>query len=36
MMSKNLVYYLCDNGIEKSVPCDQHLSSLGNPRDAKR
>ena len=27
-------YYSCGNGIEKSVPCDHRLSSLGKPRDA--
>ena len=34
----NLVFYLsiiCDDGIEKSVPLDHRLSSLGKPHDAK-
>ena len=26
----------CENGIEKSVPSDHCLSSLGKPRDAER
>ena len=29
-------YYFCENGIEKSVPRDHHLSSLGKPCDSKR
>ena len=28
--------YLCEDGIEKSVPRDHCLSSLGKPRDANR
>ena len=27
-------HYLCEDWIEKSVHCDQRLSSLGKPRDA--
>ena len=32
----NLIHYLCEGRIEKSVPRDHGLSSLGKPRDAKR
>ena len=28
--------YLCEDGIEKSIPRDHRLSSLGKPRDANR
>ena len=28
--------FVCEDGIEKSVPLDHHSSSLGIPRDAKR
>ena len=30
------IHYLCGNGVEKSVPRDHQLSSVGKPRDAKR
>ena len=30
------MHYSCEGRIEKSVPQDHHLSSLGKPRDAKR
>ena len=36
MVSKKRFHYLCEGGIEKSVPQDHRLSSLGKPRDAKR
>ena len=29
-------HYSCEGKIEKSVPLDHHLSSLGKPRDTKR
>ena len=35
-MSKKKNPYSCEGGIEKSVPRDHCLSSLGKPRDAKR
>ena len=28
-----IIYYLFEDGIEKSVPRNHHLSSLGKPRD---
>ena len=31
--AKKRIHYLCEGGIEKSVPCDHRLSSLGKPRD---
>ena len=32
-----LLYYLCEDGIEKfCLPPDHHLSSFGKPRDAYR
>ena len=30
------INYLCGDGIEKSVPRDHRLSSLGKPRDVNR
>ena len=30
------IHYSCEDGIEKSVPRDHRLSSLGKPRDANR
>ena len=33
---QEIIHYLCEDWIEKSVPCDQYLSSLGKPRDAKQ
>ena len=33
---KHKLHYLCEDGIEKSVPHDNLLSPLGKPRDAKR
>ena len=30
------INYSCEDGIEKSVPRDHRLSSLGKPRDANR
>ena len=30
------VHYLYEGGIEKSIPLDHRLSSLGKPRDANR
>ena len=30
------IHYLCEDGIEKSVPQDRHLASRGMPRDANR
>ena len=35
MVSKKKIHYTCDDGTEKSVPCNHRLSSLGKPRDAK-
>ena len=35
-MSKKKNPYSCEDGIEKSVPRDNRLSSLGKPRDANR
>ena len=32
MVSKKRIHYLCEGGIEKSVPRDHRLSSLGKPR----
>ena len=29
------IHYWCEGRIEKSVPRDHYLSSLGTPRDAK-
>ena len=34
MVSKKKIHYLCEDGIEKSVPRAFDLSSLGKPRDA--
>ena len=34
-VSKKKIHKLCEDGIEKSVPRDQHLTSLDKPRDAK-
>ena len=31
-----MIDYSCEEGMEKSVPYDQPLSSRGKPRDAKR
>ena len=31
-----MIYYSCEGGIEKFVPHDHRLSSLGKPRDANR
>ena len=31
MVSKKKIHYLCEDGIEKSVPWDHCLSSLGKP-----
>ena len=36
IVSKKRIHYSCEEGIEKSVPRDHRLSSLGKPRDAKR
>ena len=36
MVRKKIIHYLCQDGIEKSVPPDNQLSSLGKPRDANR
>ena len=37
MVSKKIgIYFLCEDGIEKSVLLNHHLSSLDKPRDAKR
>ena len=33
MVSKKSIYHNCEGGIEKSVPCDHQLSSLGKPHD---
>ena len=35
-MCRKKIHYSCECRIEKSVPHDQRLSSLGKPRDAKR
>ena len=34
--TRKIIHYSCEGGIEKSVPRDHHLSSLGKPRDAYR
>ena len=34
MVSKKRIYNSCEDGIEKSVPRDHQLSSLGKPHDA--
>ena len=36
MVSKKIFHYSCEGRIEKSVPRDHRLSSLGKPHDAKR
>ena len=36
VVSRKNIYYLCENGIKKSVPNDHRFLSLGKPRDAKR
>ena len=36
VVSKKKKYYSCEGGIEKSVPRDHRLSSLGKPHDANR
>ena len=36
IVSKKRLHYLCEGGVEKSVPRDYSLSSLGKPRDAKQ
>ena len=36
MVSKRKIHYLLEGRIEKSVPRDHHLSSLGKPHDAKQ
>ena len=36
VVSKKRIHYSCEGRIEKSVPWDYHLSSLGKPRDAKQ
>ena len=36
VVSRKEMHYLCENGIEKSVPGDHSMSSLGNPCDANR
>ena len=35
MVSKKRLHYLCEDGIEKSVPRNRHLLSLSKPPDAK-
>ena len=34
MVSKKIIHYLCEDGIEKAVPGDHLLSSHGKPCDA--
>ena len=34
--ARKRIHYLCEGRIEKSVPQDHRLSSLGKPRDAKQ
>ena len=34
--ARKRIHYLCDGGIEKSIPPDHYLSSLGKLRDAKQ
>ena len=36
MVSKKKIHYSCEDGLEKSVPRDHRLSTLGKPRDANR
>ena len=33
MISMKRIHYLCEGGIEKSVPHDHRFSSLGKPSD---
>ena len=33
---ESITLYLCEDGMEKSVPRDHRLSPLGEPRDANR
>ena len=35
-MSKEKIHYSCEGGIEKYVPRDHRLLSLGKPRDDNR
>ena len=35
-MSKKKIHHECEGEIEKSIPRDHSLSSLGKPRDANR
>ena len=34
-LARKRIHYSCEGSIEKSVPRDHGLSSLGKPRDAK-
>ena len=34
VVSKQIIHYLCEGGLEKSGPRDNCLSSLGKPSDA--
>ena len=34
--ARKRIHYLCEGRIEKSIPQDHHLASLGKPCDAKR
>ena len=36
MVNKKKIHYSCEDGMEKSVPHDHRLLSLGKPRDDKR
>ena len=36
MVSKERIHYVSEGRLEKSVPQDHRLSSLGKPCDAKR
>ena len=36
VVSKKKIHNSCEGGIEKSVPSDHRLSSIGKPRDANR
>ena len=36
MVARKRIHYSFEGGLEKSIPLDHYLSSLGKPSDAKR
>ena len=36
MVARKILHHLFEEGVEKSIPRDHRLSSLGKPRDAKQ